>query len=614
MAQEADIELNELDWISQVLDNQHASNLRQPRGSPQSAITAKQNASFGAAPATTTLLHGHELQSVLRFSRDPSKSTKDGQPESRGSQTSHLKMNVLADRDRDQKAAPDSTARLRDQDSGSDTDGDLRFESEPRFTGTVRLMDKETRAMITLNATLGTGLYWRGGLILRTGGPMAVLLSFLLVGGLAWAVMQCIAEFLMIWPISGALGIYVSEFVDKELGIAVGVMYWFTYAISFAALIATAYQEVGYWEVAKGVKGGVLFVLVPFVLGFINCFGVDIYGDFEVIFGTAKICFLAIILVVLVVANRMDQDHLQAIGGRIVDADKAIVLSQWPNSATVFNQGDMAGYAGAFFSSLSFAAFAYIGIEVAAACALEARVPKNSSNIVPGRTVKFTAIWFPFIAMIVYVLAGFLVAIDIPWNLTSLPTSQISGTGKRDVIADQTANGTESHCSTTGQTSSAFIIATEIIGNYRLSDTINVFLVFTALTCANTNLFVASRALFSLDCEGNSTAETVVDVLAEMGSVGVLIVWFCECWAFRNWKNCLEDRDVRKALEDEHIPMVRRWDQTGDYPYTSHGGSLTVWAALIGCVILLIGANGAPLWKTFTVAFLLRCIMDISED
>ncbi|KAI9653227.1 MAG: hypothetical protein M1821_007658 [Bathelium mastoideum] len=195
--------------------------------------------------------------------------------------------------------------------------------------------------MITLNATLGTGLYWRGGLILRTGGPMAVLLSFLLVGGLAWAVMQCIAEFLMIWPISGALGIYVSEFVDEELGIAVGVMYWytiqvldhsngelFTYAISFAALIATAYQEIGYWEVAKGVKGGVLFVLVPFVLGFINCFGVDIYGDFEVIFGTAKICFLAIILVVLVVANRMDQDHLQAIGGRIVDADKAIVLSR----------------------------------------------------------------------------------------------------------------------------------------------------------------------------------------------------------------------------------------------------------------------------------------------
>ncbi|KAL9096891.1 MAG: hypothetical protein Q9165_000855 [Trypethelium subeluteriae] len=80
--------------------------------------------------------------------------------------------------------------------------------------------------MITLNATLGVGLYWRGGLILRTGGPLAVILSFFIVGGLACAVMQCIAEFLCIWPISGALGIYVSEFVDEELGIAVGIMYW----------------------------------------------------------------------------------------------------------------------------------------------------------------------------------------------------------------------------------------------------------------------------------------------------------------------------------------------------------------------------------------------------
>lgn len=80
--------------------------------------------------------------------------------------------------------------------------------------------------MIALNATLGVGLYWRAGLIMRTGGPLAVLLSFFINGVLAWAVLQCIAEFLCIWPISGALGVYVSEFVDEELGTAVGITYW----------------------------------------------------------------------------------------------------------------------------------------------------------------------------------------------------------------------------------------------------------------------------------------------------------------------------------------------------------------------------------------------------
>lgn len=81
--------------------------------------------------------------------------------------------------------------------------------------------------MITINATLGTGLYWRGGQILELGGPLAVLLSFLLVGILAWGVMQCITEMLCIWPVPGALSIYVGEFVDEELGIAVGIAYWY---------------------------------------------------------------------------------------------------------------------------------------------------------------------------------------------------------------------------------------------------------------------------------------------------------------------------------------------------------------------------------------------------
>jgi amino acid transporter len=83
--------------------------------------------------------------------------------------------------------------------------------------------------MITVNATLGTGLYWRGGQILELGGPLAVLVSFLVVGLLSWAVMQCITEMLCIWPIPGALSVYVSQFVDEELGITVGITYWFVF-------------------------------------------------------------------------------------------------------------------------------------------------------------------------------------------------------------------------------------------------------------------------------------------------------------------------------------------------------------------------------------------------
>lgn len=81
--------------------------------------------------------------------------------------------------------------------------------------------------MITVNATLGTGLYWRGGQILELGGPLAVIVSFLALGILSWGVMQCITELLCIWPVPGALSVFVRVFVDPELGIAVGIAYWF---------------------------------------------------------------------------------------------------------------------------------------------------------------------------------------------------------------------------------------------------------------------------------------------------------------------------------------------------------------------------------------------------
>jgi amino acid transporter len=84
-----------------------------------------------------------------------------------------------------------------------------------------------TIQMITINGTLGVGLYWRGGHILRVGGPLAMILAFLINGVLAWGVMQSITEMLCIWPIPGALDLYVSEFVEPELGIAVGIAYWY---------------------------------------------------------------------------------------------------------------------------------------------------------------------------------------------------------------------------------------------------------------------------------------------------------------------------------------------------------------------------------------------------
>lgn len=81
--------------------------------------------------------------------------------------------------------------------------------------------------MITISGILGAGLYVGSGTILRFGGPGAVLISTTVMGLLAWMVMQCIGEMLILWPIPGALVEYVGAFVDEDLGIAVGIAYWY---------------------------------------------------------------------------------------------------------------------------------------------------------------------------------------------------------------------------------------------------------------------------------------------------------------------------------------------------------------------------------------------------
>lgn len=52
----------------------------------------------------------------------------------------------------------------------------------------------------------------------------------------------------------------------------------FTYAISFAALVAATAGIAEYWDTPKGIQGGVLFFLVPVILLVTNAFGIQVYS------------------------------------------------------------------------------------------------------------------------------------------------------------------------------------------------------------------------------------------------------------------------------------------------------------------------------------------------
>jgi amino acid transporter len=168
---------------------------------------------------------------------------------------------------------------------------------------------------------------------------------------------------------------------------------------------------------------------------------------------------------------------------------------------------------------------------------------------------------------------------------------------------------------------SPFVIAISEAGIKVVPGLANAGYVFSAWTAANTSLYVASRTLYGM-CQGltpkdnrffwpfgrtrigngaptmailascifaplayllcaTEKAQAIVDVMAQMGTTGVLIVWGCQCAAFLRFyfglKYSIYDR---KSLS---------------YPYKSVAQPFTAIFGVIACSLLLL-FNG---WDIF---------------
>lgn len=84
--------------------------------------------------------------------------------------------------------------------------------------------------MIAIAGTLGTGLFLGTGEAIRTAGPLGALISFALVGSVAYSSLCSLGEMTSLAPISGSFPHFASRWVDPALGFAVGWNYFFTNA------------------------------------------------------------------------------------------------------------------------------------------------------------------------------------------------------------------------------------------------------------------------------------------------------------------------------------------------------------------------------------------------
>lgn len=82
--------------------------------------------------------------------------------------------------------------------------------------------------------TIGTGLFIGSGGALHNSGPAGALIGYAFVGTLVYSVMIGLGEMATYIPVSGAFTTFAARFVDPSLGFAMGWIYWFSWAITYA--------------------------------------------------------------------------------------------------------------------------------------------------------------------------------------------------------------------------------------------------------------------------------------------------------------------------------------------------------------------------------------------
>lgn len=179
--------------------------------------------------------------------------------------------------------------------------------------------------------------------------------------------------------------------------------------------------------------------------------------------------------------------------------------------------------------STSIAAFAYVGVEIVAASALEAHWSKPRRQRLRGKdklqrrpshdeevqnsianTLKFTAVWVTVLVTVAYVVSGLLVTLGFERDNCDL--SRLSWV--HNACKDQDPDRNQER-----KSSSPFVLMAQRSGIYGLDHAVNAALVFTAITCANTNLYVASRTLFGItsSLDGGYDQRIIVRCLAWLG-------------------------------------------------------------------------------------------------
>ncbi|KAI5951289.1 ALP1 [Candida jiufengensis] len=305
--------------------------------------------------------------------------------------------------------------------------------------------------MITLAGVIGTGLFLSTGRALATGGPLSLLLGYMIIGLLVFFVMLALSEMSSLYPVSGSFTQYARRFGSESLGFAVLINYWFNDACSVASdmtaisLVIDYYNDhLKYWYVIS-------IVIWVFLL-FLNVIHVRVYAEAEYWLALLKVITIIIFFIVSIICNAGVNPSHEYIG-----------FKYWSYKDAPFVHG-FRGFSSVFVS----AAFALGGLE---SISLTAGETKNPTKTIP-KTIKTT-----FTRIIVfYVFTAFFIGMNIPYDYPNLSTKTTA--------------------------TSPFTLVFQQVGAKGGGSYMNTVILLSIISAGNHALYAGSRLAFNLSSQG----------------------------------------------------------------------------------------------------------------
>lgn len=315
--------------------------------------------------------------------------------------------------------------------------------------------------MIAIGGTIGTGLFISSGSAISSAGPVGALIAYMFIGTIVYSVMTALGEIATYLPIPGAFTSYATRLVDPSLGFAMGWIYWFSWAITFALELTATGLLIQFWN--KDVNIAIFIGVFWIVITLLNMLPVSVFGELEFWFSSIK--------VLTVIGFMIFGIWMSSGGGK----EGYLGFRYWvhPGPFVAYDgisPDSTAKFVG-FWAVLIQAAFSYQGTELVGIAAGETENPRKT---VPSaiRKAFFRILFF-------FVLTIFFIGILMPSDDDSLLNS----------------SGNDAN-------SSPFVIAAKRAGVSVLPDIINAVLLTVVLSAANSNVYSASRIMIGLAQEG----------------------------------------------------------------------------------------------------------------